>query len=68
MIDIRFSFIKHLVVTAECPQCKHESGTDMGACSVDDLTEKVDFFCEEHGTWSVPIDWGAQLNKCITKQ
>lgn len=57
--------IRHVHVTANCPQCNKPSGTDKGNCSVRDLKPVQGFFCEEHGEWEEPIDWGAELNKLI---
>ena len=59
--------LRHVEATSNCPICNFESGHDAGNLRMSELKPKMTFWCEEHGEWSEPIDWGAELNKLIEK-
>lgn len=57
--------LRYVGVKEACPVCGKVCVTDMGDCDLAGLKPQVNFWCEKHGEWSVPIDWGAELNKLI---
>lgn len=67
-MKMKFSYVRYLEVSAECPTCGKQIGADMGDCTVADLQPSVDFWCGEHGMFSLPINWGDEINKLISQK
>jgi len=66
MVKIDYVRFRHLHVSARCPKCGTESRHDKGHCSPKELKSTQVFWCENHGCFSMDIDWGQEINKLIS--
>lgn len=64
-MKVSIGYIKHVYVEAECPICHEVTGTDCGTMKLQDFKDEIELFCDEHGEFSLPINWGDELNKLI---
>ncbi len=61
-MKIEYMEYRYLTVTAKCPECGEETGTDMGGGPVKNL-KRAGFFCKEHGEFFIDADWGHIINE-----
>lgn len=64
-MKLTFSLIKHVEITAKCPKCGEETGTDCGHCDPRYMKPVQEFWCEKCGDFELPINWGNEINKAI---
>ncbi len=59
--------LKYVTLQSFCPECKVSCTSERGSPQLSHLKPEAIFFCDEHGEFKEPIDWGQELNKAIVE-